>query len=575
MKPGDTAGAGRNNAEYDYIIVGAGSAGCALAHRLSQDAGYRVLLLEAGGRDTMPLIHVPLGFAFLMKNPRVNWCYQTEPEAGLHNRRLAWPRGRVLGGCSSINGMVYIRGQRQDYELWAGLGNNGWSYEEVLPYFKRSEHKAEGGNAFHGYGGPLWVSEVPAAEKLELADLFVQAGVQTGLPCNEDFNGASQEGAGYYQHNIRAGKRQSSARCFLSLCEERPNLSLVTAALCQRVLIHQERAVGVEYRVRTGKRETRVCALARGEVILCGGVVNSPQLLELSGIGNPDLLVSLDIGVNKALPGVGENLQDHLTINLQQGLRGVRTFYDETRPFAITRNLISYLARGQGLLAHPASQVGAFFRSSDKEDRPDAQIHFAPAASEPGRRGNLKTVPGTTATVCYLRPKSRGNVHIRSRDPAEHPAIRANYLACDQDSTAMVAALRRVREIFNAPALAAYLDRELKPGADHVTDEQLLSYIRAEAESVYHPVGTCKMGNDEMAVVNDRLQVHGIAGLRVADASIMPVITSGNTHAPAVMIAEQCADFILQDAAGEAASAPRSLANPPPAGTVHPGTQTG
>lgn len=533
---------------YDYIIVGAGSAGCALAYRLSREASRRVLLIEAGGKDSFPMIHIPLGFAFMMKNERVNWCYETEPEPNLHHRRLSWPRGKVLGGTSCINGMVYIRGQREDYNHWSELGNSGWSYEEVLPYFKRSEHKAEGSNDYHGYGGPLWVEEVPNSEKLDLADIFIEAGVQTGLPFNDDFNGPSQEGAGYYQLNIREGRRQSTARTFLRQCESRPNLTIATGALSQKVLIEDGVAVGIEYLQQEGKSSQVLQAYANAEVILCGGVINSPQLLELSGIGNREHLETLGIEVQQHLPGVGENLQDHLTINVQQGLNGITTFYEETRPLAMVKNLFKYLFKRNGLLAHPAAQAGVFFRTSDSVERPDAQIHFAPAASDEDSKGNLKTKPGTTATVCYLRPESRGSVHIRSSDPLAHPSIRANYLDTENDRQAIVAAVRRVREIYKAPALHKYLGEEFKPGPLSQSDEQILEYVRAEAESVYHPVGTCKMGADDMAVVDDRLRVHGIKGLRVADASIMPVLVSGNTNAPAIMIAEKCADMLLQDA---------------------------
>jgi choline dehydrogenase len=537
-----------SNPTYDYIIVGAGSAGCALAYRLSREASRRVLLLEAGGKDSSPLIHIPLGFAFLMKNPKVNWCYETEPEPNMHHRRISWPRGKVLGGTSCINGMVYIRGQREDYDHWRDLGNAGWSYDEVLPYFKRSEHKAEGSNDWHGYGGPLWVEDVADNQKLDLADMYIQAAVQQEIPYNEDFNGPTQEGAGYYQVNIRKGRRQSTARTFLAACKDRPNLTVITGAQCERILIENGVATGVEYSV-AGKKESRVeQVFARSEVILSGGTINSPQLLELSGIGDREHLATLGIDSVHHLPGVGENLQDHLTVNIQQGLHGLTTFYEESRPLALIKNLFKYFTKGTGLLAHPAAQVGVFFRSSDDADRPDAQIHFAPAASEPDSKGNLKPKPGTTATVCFLRPESRGSVHIRSKDPLAYPAVRANYLDTEGDRKSIVDAFRKVREIFTAPALNKYLGEEFMPGPLTQSDAQILDYVRAEAESVYHPVGTCKMGSDKMAVVDERLRVHGVEYLRIADASVMPNIISGNTNATAIMIAEKCADMLLQDA---------------------------
>lgn len=526
---------------YDYIIVGAGSAGCALAYHLSRDASRKVLLLEAGGKDTNPMIHIPLGFAFLMKNPKVNWCYETEPEAGMNNRRIEWPRGKVLGGTSSINGMVYIRGQKEDYDGWAAEGNKGWSYDDVLPYFKRGEHNVNGANEFHGIGGPLWVDNV--AEKFDLADIYIQAGIDIGIPHNEDFNGTSQEGMGYYQVNIKNGLRQSTAQTFLKLCKKRPNLDIQLNALTQKVNFEDKRAVGVNYL----QKGNSITANASFEVILCGGAINSPQILELSGIGDSKRLQDKGIDVVKNLPGVGENLQDHLTINIQQSLNNVNTFYEETRPLSLMANIFKFFTARKGLLVHPASQAGAFFKTSDDSERADAQIHFAPAASEYNDKGNMVTAPGTTATVCYLRPTSRGSVHIRNSDPKAYPAITANYLDTEHDRIKTVEAIRKTRAIFNAASMDKYRSHEILPGEKIASDDAILDYARETGNSVYHPVGTCKMGKDRKAVVDDQLRVKGVEGLRVADASIMPTILSGNTNAACVMIAEKCADMILAD----------------------------
>ena len=531
------------DASYDYIIIGAGSAGCALASRLSREASRRVLLLEAGGPDRHPMIHVPLGFAFLMKDRSVNWCYQTEPEPELDYRKIAWPRGKVVGGTSAINGMVYIRGQREDYAAWAAAGNPGWSWEEMLPFFLASEHNTRGADALHGSGGGLWVDEV--GPPLECTDLFIQAGVSIGLPFNTDFNGPSQEGIGRYQVNVRNGLRQTAATSFLKPALKRANLELATHALAEKLLLDGERVAGVQYR----QKDKVLRVAARRSVILCGGSINSPQLLELSGIGNPAVLEPLGIATRHALPGVGENLQDHLTINVQQGLRNVRTFAEETTPLGLLRNALRWGIRREGLLIHPACQAGAFLRTSPAVERPDAQIHFTPAAGRLDARGNLVTVPGTTATVCNLRPSSRGSVHVRTPFPDYPPAIRANYMSTEADRRVMIDAVRRVREIFASSVFDGYREAEIRPGVNCSSDEQILAFIRREAESVYHPVGTCAMGAGENAVVDHRLRVHGLEGLRIADASVIPDIISGNTNALCVAIGLKAAGMLIEDEA--------------------------
>ena len=524
---------------YDYIIVGAGSAGCALASRITASGEHSVLLLEAGGKDSHPMVHIPLGFVFTMKNPQFSWCYKSDPEPHMNNRCIDQPRGKLLGGSSSINGMVYIRGQREDYDHWAALGNRGWGYDDLLPIFKRCEHNTGGESDYHGSKGQLWVDNV--GDKYDLSGMYIQAAIESGIPANSDFNGENQEGAGFYQVNIPNGLRQSTAKTYLKPAMQRPNLTVLTRALASRIEFQGNRAIALRY-TQNGKQFTARC---RHEIILCGGTINSPQLLELSGIGNPEILQKHSIKVHTALKGVGENLQDHLTVNTQRSFEGLKTFYEDSRPLAMLATFAKLAFKRKGMMVHPASQVGVFFKTDPAETRADAQIHFTPAAGTQDEKGRMITVPGTTATVCFLRPKSRGYVHIRSNDPNDAPAFIHNYLAEEEDRKRMIAAVRKTRAIFEAPVFDSNRREELIPGAEVQSDEDVLEFIRNTGESVYHPVGTCKMGNDDMAVVDDRLKVHGVEGLRVADASIMPTLISGNTNATAVLIGERCADFIL------------------------------
>ncbi|MEM0954897.1 MAG: GMC family oxidoreductase N-terminal domain-containing protein [Pseudomonadota bacterium] len=524
----------------DIIVVGAGSAGCALAYRLAACSDLQVLLLEAGSPARNPAFHIPLGFAFLLKEGANNWNYRTQPEPGLNHRRVELPRGKVLGGCSAINGMVYVRGQARDFDEWAALGNHGWSYDDVLPYFKRSEDCENGPSDFHGSGGPLWVGDTK--NEFPLCDAFIEAAVEQGHPRNKDFNGAQQHGVGFFAHNIKNGRRLSSASAFLSAGKALTNLTVVSYAEAHRVVFEGSRAAAVDCSVK-GKRVT---FSASRDVVLCGGAINSPKLLEVSGIGQAQLLEQHDIPVVRDLPGVGENLQDHWNAYIKRSTRRGGTYYSEAKPLAMAKNLLRYLLLREGFLANPATLVAVFYAAMDIPNA-DAQIHFAPAASEVDARGNMAPIDGITISSCGLRPTSRGHTHIGSAQVQQAPNIQVNYLQTEHDQQVAVAAFKRAREICASPAMAAYGGEELLPGAHLTRDEDILNCIRATGEPVHHLAGSCKMGRDHEAVVNDRLQVHGVEGLRIADASIMPTIVSGNTHAACVMIGEKAADMILED----------------------------
>ncbi|MCB1502397.1 MAG: choline dehydrogenase [Bauldia sp.] len=531
---------------YDYIVIGAGSAGCVLANRLSENPDCSVLLLEAGGPDRHPLVRLPMLMGKLMHSGIYNWRFDTEPEPELDNRRIYWPRGKALGGSSTINGMIYVRGNAADYDRWAQMGNPGWSYAEVLPYFRKSETHAERSDAFHGSDGPLAVCR--ARGQNPLFDRFVEAGVEAGHARNDDFNGAGQDGFGRYDFTIRNGKRCSTSRAFLRPAMRRPNLSVVTHALTERIVVEDGRAVAVDYM----RGDSHYRAFAAGEIVLSAGAVGSPHILMLSGIGDADALRAHGIDVVRHLPGVGRNLQDHVDVCLVYEITQPVSLYSDLRVDRLTSAIVKGALFGTGVATTFPYEGGAFLRSRPGLVAPDIQAHFMPALEKtanlhwPKLRGSARVGDnhGVTIRVGPVNPEARGHLTLRSADPRDPPKIFANYLGTEFDKRTTVAGVRLLREVMRQPAFADVIGPELAPGPDKVSDAALFEWLKQAGGTTLHPVGTCKMGPDEEAVVDHKLKVHGIAGLRVADASIMPVIASGNTNAPTIMIGEKAADMM-------------------------------
>ncbi len=524
---------------FDYIVVGAGSAGSVLANRLSANPKHRVLVLEAG-RESHPWSRIPVGFAKLIENPAANWLYSSEPDEGTGNRRIPIPRGKLLGGSSSINGMVFVRGQSQDYDQWAQLGNRGWSYREVLPIFRDMEsYKGDADDEYRGRNGPLKVTE--SIETGPIYDALIKAAGEVGIKYTKDYNGAQQDGIGMTQATIRNGRRMSTAFCYLDPARSRPNLTIQANALTECLLLEGKRCVGVRYTVNGQQHE----AHAGKEVVVSAGSINSPQLLELSGIGQPDLLNGLGIEVRHELKGVGENLRDHYSPRMKWTVPASlgMTYNDKGRGLGLVWQALKYALSHKGLLGLPAAPIRAYIRTRAGLDAPDAAISWVPFLADTNFK--LAKSSGVTAITNILRSESTGSIHVSSKSPNQQPAVRFNFLTAQLDRDVTLEAMRITRRIMTAPAMQGIATDEIAPGVNIQSDDELLDWVKQHAETTYHPVGTCKMGSDPMAVVDDQLRVHGMQGLRVADASIMPTLTSGNTNAPSIMIGEKASRMML------------------------------
>jgi choline dehydrogenase len=528
--------------EFDYVIIGAGTAGCVLAKRLSEDPRSRVALIEAGPPDINPMIHVPAGFIKTITNPKVNWLYETEPSQGTAGRSIKQPRGKTLGGSSAINGHIYNRGQRSDYDVWAQMGNRGWSYAEVLPYFKRGERRiGDGDDTFRGRDGEFTVTDLDWTHPL--CEAFIAGAESIGIPRNPDYNGAAQDGVGYFQRSIHKGFRVSTASTFLRSARRRRNLRVYTHTHVERITFDGRRATGVSAR-RGGEA---LAIRARREVVLSGGTFNSPQLLQLSGVGPPELLGELGIPAVHALPGVGENLRDHYGVRLAARVQGIDTINERSRGLRLAREVLAWLTRRQSILSLQPTLVHVFWRSHPGVDQSDLQLTFTPASYAEGVQSELERFPGMTVAVWQQRPTSCGFVRARSPDPYEKPRIQPNYLAQVSDQQVLLGGLRLARRLIWTDPLKPYVAREESPGEQVRSDDEWLDYARGRGTTTFHPVGTCRMGppGDAAAVVGPTLEVHGLEGLRVADASVMPTMVSANTNAATLMIAEKAADLIL------------------------------